>query len=119
MRITNKIIIVLAAASIVVVAAGETAAHAGEWSAWQRMSGIPVSFRYVQVNSDTCALAFRNDSGIRLMGAKLEYIHDGRVDHDYLPGLNPGQALGGWTAFSFEGNCANSQVRIYDAQWQQ
>lgn len=104
---------------VTAIALGQGVAHAGDWSSWQKMNDVPLSFRYVQVNSDTCALAFRNDSGTRILGGKLQYIHDGRVDNDILPSLNPGQKLGGWSAFSFDGNCRNAQVRVYDLQLQQ
>ncbi len=90
-----------------------------DWSAWERMSGSGrLSMRSTDVNNDIgCAFAFRNDSNARLTGAKIHYIHSGRVDNDILPAMNPGEEIGGWTAFSVEDRCSNVRVQIYDETW--
>ena len=52
-----------------------------------------------------------------LVGARIKYIHGGRVDNDILPTLKPQQSLGGWTAFSVEDVCSKVEVQIYDEEW--
>ncbi|HET8997212.1 MAG TPA: hypothetical protein VFN42_11145 [Acetobacteraceae bacterium] len=81
------------------------------------MSGIPLAMRAVQVTNAVCAFAFRNDSGRTLQMARIHYYHGGRTDNDILPGLRPGQVLGGWAAFSVEDRCSNVSVQVYDASW--
>jgi hypothetical protein len=93
---------------------------AQQWSNWEVMSGSgQLSMRSVQTNSAGCAFAFRNNSTTRTMtGAKIHYIHSGRVDNDILPALRPQQSLGGWTAFSVDDQCSNVRVQIYDETWE-
>ena len=74
--------------------------------------------RTAQSDAKTCAVSIRNDTGSVLLDAKIQYVHDGVVDNDILPGLKPGEVKGGWTAFSFNGICGNARIRIYDAKWQ-
>jgi len=95
-----------------------TTALAQGWSDWEVMSGSgQLSMRSAQSGS-TCAFAFRNNSTSQtLRGAKIRYIHSGRVDNDILPALGPQQSLGGWTAFSVEDRCSNVRVQIYDESW--
>ena len=90
-----------------------------EWSEWRRMDGSGMlSMRSADSGEAGCAFAFRNDSNRTLTGAKIHYIHSGRVDNDILPALGPGQSLGGWTAFSVEDQCSNVRVQIYDETWE-
>lgn len=105
-------------AAILLATAGSQAALAAEWSSWRSLYGVPMSFKYVQVTPDTCALAFRNDSGRRLAGARLRYIHNGSTDEDILPGLQPGESLGGWSAFSVNASCYQVEVQVYDLEWE-
>jgi hypothetical protein len=92
---------------------------ASDWGPWEVMSGSGrLSMRSVQTNLAGCAFAFRNDSTtLTLEGAKIHYIHSGRVDDDILPALRPQQSLGGWTAFSVDDKCENVRVQIYDETW--
>jgi hypothetical protein len=93
---------------------------AEEWSSWQVMSGSGhLSMRSVQTNVAGCAFAFRNNSTAQtLTGAKIHYIHSGRVDDDILPALRPQQSLGGWAAFSVDDKCSNTRVEVYDETWE-
>lgn len=89
-----------------------------QWSDWQTMSAGQFSMKSAQVNNSVCAFAFRNDTGMTLIGAQIKYMHSGRIDNDILPGLSPGPSVGEWSAFSVQDKCPNIEVEIYDVQWQ-
>jgi len=106
-------------AGVSALALTSVAAMAFQWSAWRTMSGSGhLSMRSGPAPSNGCAFAFRNDTtNMTLLGAKIRYIHSGRVDNDILPELGPQKSLGGWTAFSVEDQCQNVEVQVYDEQW--
>jgi hypothetical protein len=103
-------------ASLILPAVTVESAAAAGWSSWVEMDTIHLSFRYLQVNRGTCALAFRNDSSRRLVLARVQYVHDGRADDNILPGLDPGQSRSRKTSW-FRGRCTRADVHVYHEEW--
>jgi len=99
-------------------------AHA-EWGNWERFGDTGISIRFSQVNATTCTWALRNDSGRTLKSFNFR-INDinaesGRAESstDLIPyPLRPGQAIGGWTAFSADAKCSEVSITSTGMEWQ-
>ncbi len=99
------------------------AARADNWTQWVPFGNSGLSIRWSQVNRDTCTWAFRNDTKRTLAIMNFNIVDTnadtGVAEHttDVLPTLQPGQALGGWTAFSATANCSAVRLTATNIQW--
>lgn len=100
------------------------AAAQAQWTQWVSFGNSGLSIRWSQVNRDTCTWAFRNDTSrtLEIMNFNIDDTNadTGAAEHstDVLPTLRPGQALGGWTAFSASANCSAVHLTATNIQWQ-
>lgn len=96
----NKILLtfLFAMLSISTLQAG---AWSGDWSSWEYVSN-QVSVSYSQVQRDTWTWKFRNESATTTITYLSFKYWDKDGEHsDVLPGsLRPGEAFGGWAAFT-------------------
>lgn len=96
-----------------------------DWGPWRPFGDTGISIRFAQVSRTMCTWSFRNDSN-RTLKAFSFSIDDlnadtGQSEHstDLIPyALRPGQAVGGWTAFSANANCGTVQITSTNIEWQ-
>ena len=76
-------------------------AGSGDWSTWDYLSN-QVSVSYNQVQRDTWTWKFRNESADTTITYMSFKYRDKDGEHtDVFPGrLRPGEAFGGWSAFT-------------------
>lgn len=83
------------------------------WSTWRSFVGENVSVSFSQVNRETWTWKFRNDGGTAITYMAFQYADKDGSHNDVLPfTLQPGQAFGGWAAFTASSNPTIRIVKI-------